>query len=82
MMSERIHLVVPTVPGKHGDENPVPYAPLIRALGALASNARYYPNALEEELRQVSQPQRTDLETLDDGEPAPYVDVRIPPYPA
>jgi len=82
MMSERIHVVVPTVPGKHGDENPVPYAPLIRALGALASNARYYPNALEEELRQVSQPQRTDLEPQASGATVRYVGVRIPPYPA
>jgi len=59
MMSERGHVVVSTVPGKHGDEDPVP---LIRELGALESNARLYPDEQEEELRQVSQPQRSDPE--------------------
>ena len=72
-------MVVSTVPGKHGDENPVP---LIRALGARASNARLYPNAQEEELRHVSQPQRTDLEPQTTSATMRYVDVRIPPHPA
>lgn len=72
-------MVVSSVPGKHGDENPVP---LTRALGALECNARLYPDAQEEELRQVSQPQRTDLEPQAAGATVRYVDVRIPAYPA
>lgn len=78
----RTQVVVSTVPGKHGDEFPVPYPPLLVALGALASNARLYPNTPEEELRGVSQPQRTDLEPQAPGAAARYVEVKVPPCPA
>lgn len=79
---ERTQVVVSTVPGKHGDEFPVPYPPLLRVLGQLAQNGRVYPNAPEEELRQASQPQRTDLEPQAAGASVRYVEVRVPPYPA
>jgi len=79
---ERTHAVVSTVRGKHGDEFPVPFPDLMEALGQRATNARKYSLAKKEDLPDKAQPQRTDLETREDGEPAPWVDVTIPPYPA
>ena len=76
---DRTHVVVSTVAGEHGDKNPVPYPPLMKALGQLAANRRRYPNDGEEDLRNVPQPQRTDLEPTVAGKEVQYVDVTLSP---
>jgi beta-lactamase superfamily II metal-dependent hydrolase len=71
----RTQVVVSTVSGEHGKKNPVPYPELLRELGRLAANKRRYPNCHEEELKDVDQPQRTDLEASVAGSAARYVQV-------
>jgi beta-lactamase superfamily II metal-dependent hydrolase len=58
-------IVVSTQDGKHGEKKKVPYAPLLKELGRLASNARQY-----HDMPDIPQPQRTD----GDGH---HVDVRF-----
>jgi len=70
-------VVVSTVTGVHGDEMPVPYAPLLEALGSLAANKRRYPHAPEPELRDKDQPQRTDLEPPVPGKQVRYTEVPL-----
>jgi hypothetical protein len=72
-------VVVSTVTGVHGEDMPVPYVPLLEALGSLAANKRRYPHAIEEELRDVDQPQRTDLEPPVPGKEVRYVEVTLEP---
>jgi hypothetical protein len=74
---DRTRVVVSTVTGVHGEEMPVPYAPLLEALGSLAMNKRRYPHAPEPELRNVDQPQRTDLEPPVPGKQVRYTEVTV-----
>jgi beta-lactamase superfamily II metal-dependent hydrolase len=74
---DRTQVVVSTVTGVHGDEMPVPYAPLLETLGGLAANKRRYPHAPEPELRDKDQPQRTDLEPPVPGEEVRYTEVTL-----
>ena len=71
----RVHPVT----GVHGEDMPVPYPELMAALGGLAANKRRYPDAPEVELRDVYQPQRTDLEPPVAGKKARYIEVTIEP---
>ncbi len=59
---QRTHIFVSTVVGVHGKKNPVPYAPLMSALGRLAANPTTYRDG-EPELKDVPQPRRTDRES-------------------
>ena len=70
-------IVVSTVTGVHGEEMPVPYAPLLEALGALAANKQRYPQALEPELHDKDQPQRTDLDPDVPGKQVRYSEVPL-----
>jgi hypothetical protein len=72
-------VVVSTVYGQHGDKNPVPFPPLMKELGQLAANKRKYPNDHEHSLRNVHQPQRTDLEPPLAGEEVHYLQVLLDP---
>jgi hypothetical protein len=74
---DQTQVVISTVVGVHpGKQNPVPYAPLLKELGGLAANKTVYEEC-ETELRQVPQPQRTDLES-DSTEPeVDYLEVTI-----
>jgi len=74
---DRTKVVVSTIAGQHGDQNPVPYPALMKELGQMALNKRRYLNAQEEELRNVDQPQRTDLEPPIPGKKVRYVEVTI-----
>jgi beta-lactamase superfamily II metal-dependent hydrolase len=76
---ERSHVVVSTVPGKHGKKNPVPYPSLLAELGKRAANGRRYANDHNEEMRTVDQPQRTDLEPSVPGKEVRYVEVELEP---
>jgi len=55
----------------------VPYAPLLEALGALAANKQRYPQALEPELHDKDQPQRTDLDPDVPGKQVRYTEVPL-----
>jgi len=77
LSAQRTQVVVSTVTGEHGEDMPVPYPPLMQALGGLVANKRRYPHAPEEELRSVDQPQRTDLEPPVQGKKVRYVEVAI-----
>jgi beta-lactamase superfamily II metal-dependent hydrolase len=74
---DRSQVAVSTVTGVHGEDMPVPYAPLLEALGRLAANKRRYPHAPEPELRNVDQPQRTDLEPPVPGKQVRYTEVTL-----
>jgi hypothetical protein len=76
---DRTEGVVSTVTGKHGDKNPVPYPPLMAELGQLAANARLYPHSQEQELRDVPQPQRTDLEPPVAGQEVRFLPLTLDP---
>lgn len=76
---DRTRVVVSTVSGQHGDKNPVPFPALLEELGRLAANKRRYPNDHEDSLREVDQPQRTDLEPPVAGEDVRYVQVKLDP---
>jgi beta-lactamase superfamily II metal-dependent hydrolase len=74
---ERTQVVISTVPGVHpGKQNPVPYPPLLRELGKLAQNKTVYEEG-EAELRQVHQPQRTDLESDSTEAEVDYLEVTL-----
>jgi beta-lactamase superfamily II metal-dependent hydrolase len=76
---DRTQVLVSTIAGEHGERNPVPYPALMAELGRLAANGRKYPNDSEELLRNVHQPQRTDLEPPVAGQNVQYVEARIDP---
>ena len=86
LSADRTYVVVSTVGGKHGEDNPVPYPKLMKALGGLAVNKRLYADTPEPEqqdqdqpdLRVVYQPQRTDLEPLAPSEKLHCVKVTLP----
>jgi hypothetical protein len=79
VVPDRTQVLVSTVAGKHGYENPVPYPPLMEALGQLAVNRRKYPHDSEMVLRTVHQPQRTDLEPPVAGREVQYLEVLLEP---
>ena len=79
LSADRTHVVVSTVFGEYNKEKPVPYAPLLKVLGGLAKNKRRYPHAPEPDLRDVDQPQRTDLEPPVAGKEVRYVEVTLKP---
>jgi beta-lactamase superfamily II metal-dependent hydrolase len=76
---DRTKVVVSTIYGQHGEKNPVPFPPLMKELGQLAANSRKYPNDQEVDLRNVYQPQRTDLEAPVAGEELRYIQVTVSP---
>jgi len=76
---DRTQVLVSTVAGEHGEQNPVPYPPLMKELGRLAANRRKYANDPEPALRKVYQPQRTDLEPPVAGKEAQSLEVMIDP---
>ena len=76
---DQTQVLVSTIAGEHGEENPVPYPPLMEELGRLAANKRKYPNDHEETLREVFQPQRTDLEPPVAGQAVQYLEVLLDP---
>ena len=76
---ERTQIVVSTVAGKHGRDNPVPFPDLLKELGQRTANRRKYANDTVEEMRTVHQPQRTDLEPSIAGKEVRYVEVLIDP---
>ncbi|MGD9161868.1 MAG: MBL fold metallo-hydrolase [Desulfobacteraceae bacterium] len=78
LSADRTHVVVSTLSGEHGKEYPVPYPKLMKTLGKLSYNKRRYRNSPEEDLQNVKQPQRTDLEPLADGEKVQCVKVTVP----
>jgi beta-lactamase superfamily II metal-dependent hydrolase len=80
LLPHRSQVVVSTVHGKHGRMHPVPYPDLLAELGRRAANRQEYENDPELELREVHQPQRTDLEPPVAGENARYVQVALAPY--
>lgn len=75
----RSQVVVSTISGKHGKKNPVPYPDLLGELGRLAANRRRYPHDHVEALREVDQPQRTDLEPGVSAKDVRYVEVELEP---
>ena len=76
---DRTQVLVSTIAGEHGKKNPVPYPSLMKELGQLAANKRRYPNDHEETLREVFQPQRTDLEPPVMGQEVQYLQVMLDP---
>jgi len=76
---DKTKVAVSTVFGEHGVQNPVPYPALMEELGKLAVNKRRYNQDKDESLRNVDQPQRTDLEPAVPGEGVHYVEVVIEP---
>jgi len=76
---DRTQVLVSTIAGEHGEQNPVPYPPLMEELGRLAANKRKYPNDHEETLQKVYQPQRTDLEPPVAGQEVQYLEVTLDP---
>jgi beta-lactamase superfamily II metal-dependent hydrolase len=76
---DRSQVVVSTVHGKHGRQNPVPYPALLAELGRRSANKQEYEYDPEPDLRGVHQPQRTDLESPIAGEKARYVQVTLAP---
>jgi hypothetical protein len=74
---ERTQVVISTVPGVHpGKQNPVPYAPLLKKLGSLAQNKIVYEDC-EPELKEIPQPQRTDLESDSTEAEVDYLEVSL-----
>jgi hypothetical protein len=76
---DRTQVLISTIAGEHGDKNPVPYPPLLEELGQLAANKRKYPNDPVPALRNVHQPQRTDLEPLVPGQEVQYLEATLDP---
>jgi beta-lactamase superfamily II metal-dependent hydrolase len=76
---ERTQIVVSTIAGKHGRENPVPYPDLLTELGQRGANRRRYANDTVEKMRTEYQPQRTDLEPSIAGKEVRYVEVLLDP---
>jgi hypothetical protein len=76
---DRTQVLVSTIAGKHGEHKPVPYPALMEELGRLAANKRRYPDDDEETLREVDQPQRTDLEAPVAGREVQYLEALIEP---
>jgi len=75
---DRTNIIVSTVVGVHGKKNPVPYAPLLKGLGEKAANKRIYPGC-ESALKELAQPQRTDLESDSTDPSVDYLEVTIKP---
>lgn len=75
---DRTWVVVSTYLGLFGGKTPVPYPPLMKALGGLAANKRRYQVG-ERDLQNVDQPQRTDLEPDVRGKQVRYVEVMLDP---
>ena len=75
----RSKVMVSTIFGEHGEKNPVPYPPLMKALGKLARNKRKYVNEQHPKLKNVYQPQRTDLEVPVVGGEVQYLEASIDP---
>jgi hypothetical protein len=88
LSADRTHVVVSTVTGQFDKENEVPFRSLMKELGALATNKRRYPNTPNPQdedrldLRDVDQPQRTDLEPPVAGKQVRYVEVALDPAAA
>jgi hypothetical protein len=79
LSADRTQVVVSTAFGaKPAKDFPVPYPALLTDLGTRAANKRPYRHAPEAELREVDQPQRTDLEPPVAGKTVRYVEVPIP----
>ncbi len=73
---DRTQVVVSTVTGVHGTQNPVPYAPLMTELGRLAANRCIYQEG-EPELIGIAQPRRTDRESDSTEAGVDYLDLII-----
>jgi len=74
--AKKAQVVVSTLAGTHGTQNPVPHPDLMKELGRRAANARKYKKSHQPNMRQ---PQRTDLEREEADGTVHYVDVALKP---